>query len=208
MTPSATTERANRFVAKHRAAADALGRRAADLVTEPDAFVASLTRGLSRLADPAYRDAHAWMAPGATGVIGVRGPLVQAVERPVARALRGASPAVSIYLADACSRHEACEVRLFALPCPCVGACREDPERTWQLMRRVARQASDWVSVDSLADVVARGVLAGALPLGGARAARLLDRTAGSGGWSARRSPSCPSAWRRRSAPRSWRDPR
>ncbi len=126
--------------------------------TEPDAFIASLTRGLSRLADPAYRDAHAWMAPGATGVIGVRGPLVQAVERPVARALRGASPAVSIYLADACSRHEAFEVRLFALV-PLRRSLREDPERTWQLIRRMARQASDWVSVDSLADVVARGVL-------------------------------------------------
>ena len=53
--------------------------------------------------------------PGAVGVIGVRGPLVQAVERPVARALREASPAVSIYLADACSQHAAFEVRLFAL---------------------------------------------------------------------------------------------
>jgi 3-methyladenine DNA glycosylase AlkD len=155
---SATTERANRFVAEHRAAASNLGRTVADLVTEPDRFVTSLERGLRRLADPSYRDAQAWVVPGAAGVIGVRGPLVQAVARPVARALREASPAVSIYLADACSHHDAFEVRLFALV-PLRRSLREDPERSWQIVRRLARQASDWVSVDSLADVVARGLL-------------------------------------------------
>jgi 3-methyladenine DNA glycosylase AlkD len=34
-----------------------------------------------------------------------------------------------------------------------------DPERTWQLMRRAARGATDWVTVDSLASPYARGVL-------------------------------------------------
>ena len=145
-------------MAEHRAIAEALGRRLADLVTESDRFVAALDRGLRRLADPTYRDAQAWVVPGAMGVIGVRNPLLRAVERPVARALHEASPAVSIYLADACSRHEAFEVRLVALV-PLRRSLREDPERTWQLIRRLARRASDWVSVDSLADVVARGLL-------------------------------------------------
>src|SRR4029450_3222284 len=148
-----TTERADRFVAEHRGAAEALGRRLAGLVTESDRFVAALDGGLRRLADPAYREAHAWVAPGATGVIGVRNPLIRTVERPIAGALREASPAVSIYLADACSRHDAFEVRLFALV-PLRRSLREDPERTWQLVRRLARRATDWVSVDSLADIV------------------------------------------------------
>ena len=34
-----------------------------------------------------------------------------------------------------------------------------DPERSWQVIRRLARRASDWVSVDSLADLTARGIL-------------------------------------------------
>ncbi|HVQ21718.1 MAG TPA: DNA alkylation repair protein, partial [Candidatus Saccharimonadia bacterium] len=153
-----TTERANRFVTEHRASATTLGRTLADLVTEPDRFVTSMERGFRRLADPSYRDAQIWVVPGAVGVIGIRGPLIQAVERPVARALREASPAVSIYLADACSQHDAFEVRLFALV-PLRRSLPDDPERSWQIVRRLARRASDWVSVDSLADVVARGLL-------------------------------------------------
>jgi len=145
-------------VAEHRSDAAALGERLAALVTETDRFVAALESGLRRLADPAYRDAQAWVAPGATGIIGVRNPLMRAVERAVARVLDEASPAVSIYLADACSRHEAFEVRLFGL-LPLRRSLGDDPERTWQLIRRLARRASDWVSVDSLADVVARGLL-------------------------------------------------
>ncbi|HEY6056435.1 MAG TPA: DNA alkylation repair protein, partial [Candidatus Limnocylindrales bacterium] len=35
-----------------------------------------------------------------------------------------------------------------------------DPERTWQLIRRGSREAGDWVTVDSLAHAVARGILA------------------------------------------------
>ena len=155
---SSTSARAERFVAEHLPAADALGRHLAELVTESDRFVSALDRGLRRLADPVYRDAQAWVVPGAQGVIGVRSPLLQAVERPIARALRHASPAVAIYIADACSRHDAFEVRSVAL----VALRRsmpEDPERSWQIVRRLARLASDWVSVDSLADVVARGLL-------------------------------------------------
>jgi len=155
---SPTSARADRFVAEHLPAADALGHRLAELITESDRFVTALERGLQRLADPVYRDAQAWVVPGARGVIGVRSPLLQAVERPVARSLRTASPAVAIYVADACSRHAAFEIRSVAL----VALRRsmpEDPERSWQIVRRLARLASDWVSVDSLADVVARGLL-------------------------------------------------
>jgi 3-methyladenine DNA glycosylase AlkD len=35
----------------------------------------------------------------------------------------------------------------------------DEPERTWQLVRRAARDASDWITVDALAHVVGKGVL-------------------------------------------------
>jgi 3-methyladenine DNA glycosylase AlkD len=155
---SPVTARANAFVAEHRAAADALGRRLAELVVEPDRFVAQLERGLRRLADPAYAKGMAGVVPGAAGIIGVRTPLLRAVERPVARALREASPAVSIYLADTLTRTVAFETRMVALV-PLRRSLAADPERTWQLIRRLARLARDWASVDALADVVARGLL-------------------------------------------------
>ena len=37
---------------------------------------------------------------------------------------------------------------------------REDPERSWQLARAAARRADNWITVDSLAHVMARGILA------------------------------------------------
>ncbi len=36
---------------------------------------------------------------------------------------------------------------------------RDDPERAWQLLRRAGREAADWITVDSLAHPVGRGVL-------------------------------------------------
>ena len=35
-----------------------------------------------------------------------------------------------------------------------------DPERTWQLLRRAAREAADWITVDSLAHPMGEGILA------------------------------------------------
>jgi 3-methyladenine DNA glycosylase AlkD len=155
---SPVSAHAEAFVAAHRSAAAALGRRLARELTDPTIFVPVLGAGLRKLADPAYRDAQAWMVPGAVGVVGVRWPLVQAVERALRHPLAHGSAAVALYLADALSRDERFEMRLFAhvmlrrsLP--------DDPERSWQIMRRLARAASDWVSVDALAGLVARGLL-------------------------------------------------
>jgi 3-methyladenine DNA glycosylase AlkD len=36
---------------------------------------------------------------------------------------------------------------------------RQEPERTWQLLRRAGRAAGDWITVDTLAHPVARGIL-------------------------------------------------
>jgi hypothetical protein len=155
---SGVTVRAEAFLAAHRPAAADLGRRLVDEVADPSAFVSVLAGGLQGLADPAYREAAAWIAPGARGVIGVRWPLIQVIERALRTTLARSSPAISVYLADVLSRDERFEVRLFAhamlrrsLP--------DDPERSWQIIRRLARVATDWVSVDALAGVVARGLL-------------------------------------------------
>jgi len=34
-----------------------------------------------------------------------------------------------------------------------------EPERTWQLLRRASREAADWITVDTLAHPVGRGIL-------------------------------------------------
>jgi len=155
---SSTTQRATAFVADRLPEARALGRRLSDDLGDPQGFVARLTAGLERLADPAYRDAQAWIAPGAVDVIGVRGPLVQAVERALRRPLAATSPALALDVAEALAFAAPFEVRLFA-HVPLRRSLPADPERSWQLMRRLARAAADWISVDSLAGVVAWGVL-------------------------------------------------
>jgi 3-methyladenine DNA glycosylase AlkD len=62
-------------------------------------------------------------------------------------------------LAQRLAASEFREVRLFSLPC-LLRALPEDPERAWQLLRRLARASRDWISVDSLAEVFATGILA------------------------------------------------
>jgi 3-methyladenine DNA glycosylase AlkD len=133
-------------------------RRVAELVTEPDTFAAELRTGLEDLADPHYAAAHEWVAPGSTGVIGVRQPLLRPFMAAVRRALRGASPAIALYLGDRLSREPFHEARLLALVA-LEGSLAADPERTWQLIRRVSRGARDWVTVDTLANLVAAGIL-------------------------------------------------
>jgi 3-methyladenine DNA glycosylase AlkD len=139
-------------------AARALGHRLVEELDDPERFVADLERGLRSLADSDYRAAHAWMAPGIGEVIGVRGPLFAAVERELRAPLRAASPATAIYLADRLSRADLHEIKVFA-HVPLRRSLAADPERSWQIIRRLMRRATDWVSVDSLADIVAQGIL-------------------------------------------------
>ncbi len=150
---------AGAFVADRLPAASALGVSLGDLVTQPDAFMAALTTGLEGLADPAYALEQERVAPGAGPVIGVRGPLVHEIERQLRPAIAEASSSLAVDLAVRLSVAPTREVRLFALPC-LRRSLRDDPERSWQLLRRIARSAPDWITVDSLADVYARGILA------------------------------------------------
>ena len=54
------------------------------------------------------------------------------------------------------------------------GRSTGEPERTWQLLRRAAREAGDWITVETSRDPYGAGIVAEPVPLGGARAARLL----------------------------------
>lgn len=157
---SDATRDATAFVAAHLRLATHLGERLADLVTDPVAFQAELATGLAELADAPYAAAQERVAPGSGPVAGVRWPLLHEIGRQLRPALREASPSLVLDLATRLARTSPTrEERLMALPC--LRVCLPDePERSWQLMRRMGHAANDWVTVDSLAEVFAQGLLA------------------------------------------------
>ncbi len=155
---SAVTARAVELVAERKPVAEALGARLAELVGDPDAFTAELTKGLGQLADPDYRAGTQRIAPGIGRTYGVRWPLTAAVERGFRAATRRERAVGYLEIADRLFDEPELEPRWFAfslldrlLP--------EDPERAWQLLRRAAREAGDWITIDSLAHPVGRGII-------------------------------------------------
>ena len=155
---SAATTRATAFVAEMLPQATGLGRGLADHVGDPDAFTHALASAFDALADPVYRTEQARVAPGIGTVHGVRLPLLTAVRTSFERATRRDSSTTLLLLADRLLRAPTMEPRWFA-----VGlldrTLRSEPERTWQLLRRAGREAGDWITVDTLAHPVARGIL-------------------------------------------------
>jgi 3-methyladenine DNA glycosylase AlkD len=156
--PSATTARAIAFVAARRADAEVLGTELAELAAEPDAFARSLRDGFERLADPEYRDGQSLVAPGIGSVIGVRWPLHAAVARGFRRGTKADRASTLLFLADRLFREELLELRWFAIGL-LERTLDDEPERTWQLLRRAAREAGDWITVDTLAHPYGRGIL-------------------------------------------------
>jgi 3-methyladenine DNA glycosylase AlkD len=155
---SEVTSRAQALVAEKLPEARGLGAALADLIDYPEEFLAALEDGLRSLTDDAYAVEMARVVPGDATDIPVRLPLVQAAARQLTRPLRESSPASAISLAQRLADAEARSVRLFALV-PLARALESDPERSWQLLRRMSRACRDWVSVDSLASLYARGIL-------------------------------------------------
>jgi 3-methyladenine DNA glycosylase AlkD len=155
---SEVTARAVAFVAAHRDEAEALGRSLADSVHDPDAFARELEAGFARLADPEYQEGEQRVAPGLGPVLGVRWPLNAAVARGFRGATKGQSPTTLLYLADRLFRSEPLELRWFAFGL-LERLVPSEPERTWQLLRRGAREAVDWITVDTLAHPYGRGIL-------------------------------------------------
>ena len=160
-TPARTspiTERAVAFVAGHRDAAETIGRRLAEETGDPEAFARVLSEGFASLADPEYRDGSHMVVPTLGPSHGVRWPLIQAVTRGFRDATRREPTSTWLFLADRLFREPEIEARwfAFALLDRLLGS---EPERTWQLLRRAAREAADWATVDALAHPVGRGVL-------------------------------------------------
>jgi 3-methyladenine DNA glycosylase AlkD len=156
--PSATTDRANAFVAERLPEARGLGQALAELIADPEQFVAVLRDGLADLADRDYAEAQERIVPGTGAAFGVRSPLLAAIARQVRPALRESSSSLSLWLAERLATEEERELVLFS-HVALARALEDDPERSWQLMRRLARRASEWVSVDELAILFAQGIV-------------------------------------------------
>ena len=160
MTPSAspTTARAVGFVADRRPDAEALGRDLAEEVGDPVAFAAALRDGLAALADPEYLEGQRRVAPGIGELHGVRWPLLAAVSRGFRTATRRDRTSSWLFLVDRLLGERELEAHWFAFGL-LDRLVVDDTERAWQLIRRAARDAGDWITVDSLAHPVGTGIL-------------------------------------------------
>ena len=156
---SETTARSVAFVAARRDTAEALGASLADLTNDPDAFAKALAEGLARLADPEYLVGQRRVAPGIGPIHGVRWPLIAAVARGFRNASRHDRPTPLLFIADRLFRERELEARWFAFGL-LERTLGTETERTWQLLRRAAREAGDWITVDSLAHPYGKGIAA------------------------------------------------
>jgi len=155
---SEVTKKAQALVAERLPQARGLGAALAELIDQPEEFVAVAREGLMALADEPYRVEQARVAPGTGAVFGVRNPLLAAVVRQLRPALKEGSDASALWLAERLVVEPEREFTILAHAC-LLRSLRDDPERTWQLMRTLARAAKEWISVDSLAELYAAGIL-------------------------------------------------
>ena len=137
----------------------ALGQRLADDVGDPARFSADLGCAFRELADPEYRAGQVFVAPGIGPTFGVRTPLQVAIRKGFEKASRRASTAELLLVADRLLREPEREARWFAIS-TLQRTVSAEPERTWQLLRRAAADADDWITVDSLAHPFGKGILA------------------------------------------------
>ena len=154
---SPTTARAVALVASRKPDADALGQHLADQIADPEAFASQLRTGLEALSDVDYAEGQRRIAPGIGPIHGVRMPLLAAVAAGFRRASRREPTAALLFIADRLLHEPRLEGRWFAFGL-LERTLPHDPERTWQLLRRAAREASDWITVDTLAHAYGIGI--------------------------------------------------
>lgn len=156
---SPPTLRAKAFVLDHQAKAAALGARSSRLTHDPDELTATLRRGLAALGDPEYLAGQRRVTPGIGSLHGVRLPLLDAVAVSFRAGTKGVSTDQLLLIADRLLRDEHQEPRWLAMGI-LERVVTTDPERSWQLIRQAAREAGDWIAIDTLAHAAGRGVLA------------------------------------------------
>lgn len=154
-----TADHPARTIADREARATELGTRLGDVIDDPVALAAALATAFRELADPEYRAGQSFVAPGIGPTHGVRTPLQVAVRHAFEKATRRASSAELLFVADRLLREPEREARWFAITTLERTIARE-PERAWQLLRRAAREADDWITVDTLAHPYGKGILA------------------------------------------------
>jgi 3-methyladenine DNA glycosylase AlkD len=137
--------------------AETLGRALGEFTNDPESFAATLRRGFSDLADPEYLEGQQRVAPGLGAVHGVRWPLIAAVERGFRLSTKGVPATPLLFVADHLFREPELEYRWFAFGL-LERTLPTETERTWQLLRRAAREANDWITVDSLAHPFGTGI--------------------------------------------------
>jgi len=156
---SPTTLRSQAFVEAHADAAVALGRRAGEEAQDAAGVAEELAKGLPSLADPEYLDGQRRVAPGIGELLGVRNPLLSAVTRGLRAATKHDRPSTLLDIAEHLVRERPLELHWLANDL-LDRAIVLEPERTWQLVRREAKAAADWITVDNLAHIAGRGILA------------------------------------------------
>ena len=160
MTTSEVTARAVAFVEAHKPEAEALGTALAELSQDPDAFADDLA--------PRPRVARRSRVPrgpaaGRAGHrAGHRRPLAADGGRlarlpPGDEGRSGDAPPVRRGPAVPRSRTSS---RAGSRSASSSGRWTTETERTWQLLRRAAREAGDWITVDSLAHPYGKGIAA------------------------------------------------
>jgi 3-methyladenine DNA glycosylase AlkD len=157
-TVSATTAASQAFVAAHTAQARALGKRLVPLLGRPDEFAAELEAGFRELGDPAYAEGSRRVAPGLGEVLGVRLPLMESAHKAFKRGTNGSPSSPLLDVADRLIGNRFVDIRWFGM-WNLERLLPTDPERTWQLMRRAAREAQEWITVDTLAHPYGAGIL-------------------------------------------------
>lgn len=156
---AAAPDHAATILASREERATELGRDLVAALPDPASFAAQLSAAFRELADPEYRAGQEFVAPGIGPTHGVRTPIQVAVRKGFERASRNASTSELLLVADRLLHEPEREARWFAIT-TLERTLKVEPERTWQLLRRAAADADDWITVDTLAHPFGKGILA------------------------------------------------
>jgi 3-methyladenine DNA glycosylase AlkD len=113
---------------------------------------------LAALADPEYREGQHFVAPGLGLTHGVRLPYQAALRRGLNIATTRDPASTLLFVADRLLREPELEARWIGMGL-LERTVLAEPERSWQLLRRAAGDAADWITVDTLAHPFGKGIL-------------------------------------------------